>query len=68
MKKSLFKLALIVLAIAALQSCNGDSSNDILDPDVPLTAESIEVSAVSGDQVGAYCAGMESVLSSELNS
>lgn len=70
MKKSFFKLALIVLSIAAIQSCSENNSKDILDPDVPLTAESVtdaKPCSISGDQVGAYCVDME-VLTLESNS
>lgn len=40
MKKSFFKYAVLFLSLAAIQACNENTvDNDILDPDVPLNAE-----------------------------
>ncbi|MBQ0149251.1 MAG: hypothetical protein KBT08_01390 [Bacteroidales bacterium] len=53
MKKSFFKCAIIALSLAAFQACNETVDQDILDPDVPLNADTLtapEAAAEAGQE------------------
>lgn len=57
MKKTFFKFAMIILSIAAFQSCNLETAGTILDPDVPLAGDAF----TSPWDVEAECAGLDGI-------